>query len=134
MMTCLFKLGCFLVVCPKGFQVVSLISRNLPTDGDGDGDDFPLVGNDSPEGDCAIIRECSDGQCSQTASCGNDGERPCYPALDTCGECPIGTFKNETGTSVCQPCPPGVNGIVGLTSTAGNGSVSVDDCIVGKVS
>ena len=134
MMTCLFKLGCFLVVCPKGFQVVSLISRNLLTDGDGDGDDFQIVGNDCPEGDCAIFGSVPDGQCSQTASCGNDGERPCYLPWILAVNVPIGTFKNETGTSVCQPCPPGVNGIVGLTSTAGNGSVSVDDCIVGKVS
>ena len=131
--------------CPKGFQVVRLLSRTIPTDGDDFplivdrvplvGDGIPLVENECPDGDCTYVREeCPDGQCSVTSSCGNDGERPCYLGLATCGECPIGTFKNETGSSACQPCPPGANGIVGPTTTVRNGSVSVDDCIVGKVS
>ena len=152
--------------CPKGFQVVRLLSRTISTDGDGIpfiidgvplvgdgvplvgdgvplvvdgvpfvGDGIPLVENECPDGDCTYVREeCPDGQCYVTSSCGTVGERPCYLGLDTCGECPIGTFNNETGSSACQPCPPGVNGIVGPTTTVRNGSVSVDDCILGKVS
>ena len=63
-----------------------------------------------------------------TAIFSNGGESESQP---TCEQCSVGTFKNITGNSDCMPCPAGVNGFLGQTTTARNGSTSVNDCIIG---
>ena len=98
--------------CPIGFEV--FFTGGIPG---GEGDIFPRPDEGGNED-----RVCPPSGC-----------RPkiILQGIPSCGECPVGTFKNVTGDGPCTPCPAGVNGIANLTTTARNGSTSVDNCIVG---
>ena len=124
---------------PPGDGVLPPDGGVFPPDGgeftDGEGTDFlPIDGDFNPACPPQIRFGCPFG-CPPCGDSGNleEGGRPCFPWIDTCGECPVGTYKNMTGNSPCVPCPSGVNGIVGPTTTSGNGSISVDDCNLGKI-